>query len=245
MKPGNIGPAGSFTLGASVVLVLAVAAFYAGRSYSGGGEASADQPFSPDAVVDTTRPFWHVPWLEWEAQQPTTEKVVAGITVGPDTVQTGIPCALAEARWVSPEVAAGTLVAIALGYLPEGARLQTEEAVECRGQVISHYRSYSLPVDEEGVARAVRGEVSLFDVARGGYVEIFRAIGDPRSISDIPDYRWEETEIGGRRAALAHPLIDAGYGRSMVIFHDGQVLSFVRAMNLSLDELIEVAEGLR
>ncbi|GAB4329091.1 MAG: hypothetical protein Kow0010_13210 [Dehalococcoidia bacterium] len=245
MRPRHIGPASSSVLGASVVLVLAVAAFYVGRTYSSGGHASAEAPFSPDAVPDTSKANWLRSWREWESEQPKSEKVVAGITVGPETVQTGIPCTFGEARHASPEAAADSLVAIEPRYLPEGVTLQTEEAAECRGQVIWYYRSSSLPVDEEGVARAARGEVPWFDVARGGYVEIFRGIGDPAFRSDIPDYRWEEAEIGGMPTALAHPLIDAGYGRSIAIFHDGQVLTFVRAMNLSLDDLTKVTEGVR
>jgi len=200
---------------------------------------TAAERFSPDVIPDTRNGRWFVPWEEWEAEQPATEKLVAGITVGPDVVRTGIPCSAGEASYTTIDAVAGSLVDFRPAYLPEGTTLNSEEATECRGQVVNFYQSYSLPTDD------APGGGAFFDRARGGYVEIFRSISEPAFSSGIPDYRWEETEIGGQPAALAHPLVDLGFGQSMLIFHDGQVLTFVRAYHLSLDELIEVAEGLR
>jgi hypothetical protein len=229
--------------GLLVALLMGIPGFYAGRAYFQREPVGAAPAFDPRQEPDTSIPYWYVPWEEWEAAQPRAVIQIAGVTVGPGVHHGGTPCSAGEAVLVQPTGADLSAVAIKPRYMPAGARLQAEEAVACRGRVVSYYRSYSLAIDEAAVARAARGEVSLFAVPHGGVVEVFRAIGDAQVTSDIPQYRWSEMTINGRRVALARPLIDAGFGESMVISHDGTVLTFIRALHLSLPELIRVSEG--
>lgn len=182
--------------------------------------------------ADARGPGWYKPLLEEEARTPRVDRTINGIRISPSQVPdevAAIPCTRGEARNVAAGSATGTEVEIAPRYLPDGAALESEEAVECRSRVISANKEYLFPA----------GASSKF----GGYVTISRRLGGRVVVGDVPD-RARAASVLGRPSVIVTPLTDDGWGRSRIYIAEEWGITIVGATGLTEDELMRVAIGL-
>lgn len=249
--------------------MTAVAVFCAGATVLfgcwGGGNDPADTPTAPIVTTpsvpvatptraypnatplpgetpDPSNPESLVMWLNRDSLLPRVDTVVAGIAVGPGAERSGGPCGTASPVDIDFSEARDTRVDVTPGYLLPGAELESSQAVRCGGDVAFAMLTYRLPVASDLRERLAAGE-SYWDIPRGGSVEIIRFIGDPAENVGLPAERWEERSIVGLPAAVGHPVLDEGLGEGYVLVHADGVLTVVRTGNVSLAELLRIAEG--
>ncbi len=63
--------------------------------------------------------------------------------------------------------------------------------------------------------------------------------------ADAPETRIEATEVSGRRAVIVHPVIEEGFGESVVAVATDRGRILVEADNLPLSETLKIAEGVQ
>lgn len=170
--------------------------------------------------------------IEAEFAQPRFSGVVNGIEVGTEAQVEISPeiCAPGNSSNVAFEAARGTVVDFRANYLPGGAELASSWAVECQGNYILTYAEYSLSVPEIGAA----------------VLQITRFISSNRPFSfDASAGRVSAGEINARPAVLVEAVIPGeGYGPAGIAISEEFGMTLVTSINLTLDELRTVAEGL-
>ncbi len=233
---------------AVALVAVAVLTFSVARQVRGmgGGQLAAAQPAQPTpppvppgglpANPDTTKPWWHVPYLQAERAKPRFDQTINGITVGPTSKQRGGPvCVPGSAQDVAIDQAAGTPVMLTPKYLPVGIAQSVASAVVCQvggaKQAIGTERQYWVEPDRKAGRR-------------GGTVTIARRYGGPRVAIDIPAERWSAGTVAGHPAAIAKPILPMGLGQSAVVVYANGVITWLQATSFTLDELLRIAEGL-
>ena len=253
-------------LGSAVVLFLAVSAGYSLGTRTAGDAAVRAAPavLEPRASetpigssVDTSKPGWDQPYLKDWAAKPRRDMLVNGIAVGP-TVEPDITfCSDGRRVPVAAEAAEGTALALDATYLPQGAvfspdksRLDTDSpALVCDGAVVINNGRIDVPADPQAAERVAGGE-SWFDVPHGGYVMVTKvqlaAVDTPAMRSDVPAESWYAADVAGHQAAIGRPVLDGGLGAADAVVWDDdtRVETLIHSYNVSLAELLKIAEGL-
>ncbi|MGI8926279.1 MAG: hypothetical protein ACR2HN_06475 [Tepidiformaceae bacterium] len=259
------------TLGA---IVVAVGSFFAAQRWAGSEfvtagpgiepeptaqlepDQAAATPAEPTALPDEPTSFppnWDMPYLEADRLKPRYHQVINGIAVGPGAPGDNGFCTRGSARWVDPEKARGTPVWFEPGYLPADAleggvpRRLEAQAVECSGGIGVLEVRFGRAAAPEVTERLERGE-SWFDIPTGGFILITRTRGwGPAAPADLAADRWYAATINGLPAAVGRPILDRGLGDGIVVTWDAErnVTTMIRGLNLSIAELLKVAEGLK
>jgi len=233
-------------------LGLVLAAFIGGRTLGPGDAAVAvdeteqtgpSEPPGPDvrpdplATPDTAADWWYVPYQNEYDEKPRSEQIVAGIRVGPD-VEREWKCTRPKDSGPDPALR------LAPTHLPTEATLFESREDECASEL-----EYVIETDPDAARLISSGEKSYFEVNHGGLIEIFRFRAGPAYESSIASDHWFTGSVAGRPAAIGAPIIDlgtgpfAGMGPSIVIVHEDGILTVVEAENLSLAEILRIAEG--
>ena len=101
----------------------------------------------------------------------------------------------------------------------------------CKGQVVIAEARYWSPGD-------------LTTGRFGGALTIVRLRG-PRSMPlDHPADRVRAIEVDGRPAAIADPLTEDGFGRSLLAVNEEWGLTIIDANGITSAELLEIARGM-
>ncbi len=198
--------------------------------------ASANLPTNPD----TTKPGWHMPYLEASRGKPAFDQTVNGITVGPSAEHRfSVTCEPGTAHQVPidqvDQAAAGPLM-ITAKYQPAGTVRFEAVATVCQTAgnqkaVVAMDVGFTIPSDPK-------------TGRRGGIVMVSRWLGAPSATVSIPAERWASGTVAGRQAAVARPILANGLGQSAVVVHASGVVTSVRAGWLTFDEVQRIAEGL-
>ena len=106
-------------------------------------------------------------------------------------------------------------------YLPLRAKPDFAVASLCDDDVILVQKAYSLD--------------------KGGFVSIERQTGPASFATSAPAERLKAETVGKRRAVVSHPVVPMD--RAEVFLQEGATSFRISSMNLSLDELLKVAEG--
>jgi hypothetical protein len=204
--------------------------------------------------VDTSQPGWDTPYLKAWREKPRYNQTINGIEVGPTVEVTGLICdASAKAEAEEPGFEKGSPLEISATYLPPGARVlepQNEPGsfVSCGGRPATTTLQLALPAAADAEQRVANGE-SWFSVPHGGLVSVtkwqFREGASPRVPADLPADAWFAETIEGLPAAVGRPVLDEGLGAANAIVWNPEtsVLTIVHSYNLSLSELLKIAEG--
>lgn len=239
----------------AAMLATLVVAFSLGWWIGPGSNVDAqliDRASDPDLLTatpsagqqpDFTQEFWYQEWLNEWSMAPVYDQVINGIAVGPDVLRLTDKCdAVGTAVDISD--APPGRVAIDLPYLPEGASTSLGDVALCGDDPVS----FSVDIEIDGLSdrnlreRMNRGE-AFFDLPHGGWISVHRFVGGPAMESSLPARQWESGMIAGIPAAIGHPLFDDGFGIAHLIVHSEGVVTSIQATNVSLSELIRVAEG--
>jgi len=245
-------------LGATLLIAIVVSGYALGRRAGKGNDAEA----APQAIevgaapqqIDTSDPDWQIPFLEAWKNAPRFDQVINGIAVGPTVEISGTICGPGtEPRSAKPGDERGTPVEIIPKYVPAGARVlapwtDSGNFVRCGDRMAVSTLHIALAAVDDVDKRVAAGE-SWFQVPHGGLVGIakwqFRQDAQPKLPAQVPASSWFATSIGGLPAAVARPAVDAGLGQGVVAVWNKEtaVMTIVDSRNLSLEELIKVAEG--
>jgi hypothetical protein len=238
-------------------LALVSSAALAGRYVGSDNPAGATddeqvaEPFDdqvtpgPNETPDTSQPFWYVPWSNLEANLPRYEQVVAGIRLGPG-LHGGMACD-GPTESVSAEVARGSAVDIAPGYLPEGAAAGEHDTEVCSGEAVFQEAVYYIEPDPDEMRLVSGGVMTFFEAQHGGAVDIMRIkLRVPEWDPSFPSERIEAGIVAGMPAAIGVPVLPEGWGTGFILAYDPatQVLTRVGGQDLTVAELRKIAEGL-
>ena len=242
-----------------LILLAAAGSFYARDALRSDAPESAATPTSPvvrgsslstpepGETPDPTQPDWYLKWVHQDGMRERRDIVVNGFSVGPGVQpQQGTPCDERNGPQATDfNSAQASRVAIHPSYLPFGLSVTDGSAVSCGDEIALNVVLMELPQvdDVDLISRTKRGE-DYFALPRGGSIEILRVVAEPAWSSSIPPERWMPGTIAGLPAAIGRPLIDEGFGDSEILIHGDGVLTLVRASNLSLADLLKIAEGL-
>jgi len=109
-------------------------------------------------------------------------------------------------------------------YLPVGFTQNYVAVNACADDVIAFSRNYLNP------SKAM--------------VQVYRKAGPPSfQVANYPADRLEARTLGGRPALIAHPLVPNG--RTAIYLRDDISGFLISGMQVSLDELVKVAEGIK
>ena len=259
-------------IGGLAVVVAAVLAvsFVIGRSASGppasasdpgppartavGGGAPPESPIplesrTPAAgeTPDTSKLNWFVPFMNAEAAKPRFDQVINGIPVGPNVGASGIGagrCTPGSARDVAGAKAEGTDVFVRPTWLPARAELVKTAAIECDGGTFDYTVDYAIRAAPDFREKVSAG-VPWKQAGPSGAVTIERTLASgPGFSSNIAAENWSAGTIAGRPAALGAPAIAIGFGTSAIVIWDNGVQTVLAGEWLTLDELVQIAEGL-
>jgi hypothetical protein len=212
--------------------------------------ARAQAPVSPgDGRLDTSQPDWDKPLRDEEAAKPRYPQTVNGIRLLPGTGDPSVAvCKPGEAEWAAEAEADASPLGIGGTALPAGAALDPamSDSVKCGGRIVVIERFYVIP-SEPGLSARIASGVSWFDTHHGGYIWVTRMVltGSAWDGSDVPSGQWSSSTINGLPAAVGKPMLD-GFAHSSVVVWDPSsgVLTAVRALDRSLDEVVTVAQEL-
>lgn len=204
-------------------------------------------PQAPPPTIDTATPFWYEPYVEADARAPRAPVDIAGLTVGVSSHSGTSPCPEASLTVLQANDLTGPDWNARLPrphYLPIGARLDHETAFLCEGQLVWYSTGYTLPADDAQLKLVAAGRASWFDVAHGGFVEVtLLRTREPAVSMAVPAARLATATINSSMAAVAAPVLKAGFGEAFAATYDGQALVKVSTMHLPISELIRIAEG--
>lgn len=257
-------------IGGLAVVVAAVLAvsFVIGRSASGpaasasdpgppartavGGGAPPESPIplesrTPAAgeTPDTSKLNWFVPFMNAEAAKPRFDQVINGIPVGPNVAVPSSPeCVRGSARQADGSKAAGTAAFVEPSWLPARAELVGTSAIECGGVIVDYTVDYAIRAAPDFRAKVAAG-VPWKQAGPSAAVTIYRGPQPgPGFSSNIAAENWSAGTIAGRPAALGAPPIAIGFGTSAIVIWDNGVQTVLAGEWLTLDELVQIAEGL-
>ena len=234
-----------------VLIAVAVggAAFFYGREWgSADSLAVADTPGlpTPGARIDTSRPAWGLPYRIEDEAKPRFDQEFNGIKVGPTVkVASSGLCNPGDAQYTAPAAAKGSPLAVDVQSLPTNASLDHETVIQCRGTVVAVERDYAIAPAVDAERKIRTGEASWFDVEHGGAIYVFKGYKEfPDADSQIAAERWSAGIIGGRPAAIARPILDGGFGNTMVVVWDEarKIQVVVKGIEVRLETIVRIAE---
>jgi len=212
-------------LGVFLVMAVGVGSFFvAYRFWPTGGQTEAQL----DIMAERDQ------LMREEAAKPRFEGVVNGIRLyslaaGP-ALQRKSACSDAkpeEVEHLTMSAVAGTPMEIIPTYFPPGAEEvdPMEPPVACKGIVVSVQRWW-----------IIRGKGDFYVSRRQGEQAI--------AIAASAD-RVSAATVGGKPAVLVAPLAPDGFGLSTVIVAEEFGLTLVVGLDLPLEEIVKIAEGLK
>ena len=234
-----------------VLIAVAVggAAFVYGREWgSADSLAVADTPGlpTPGARIDTSRPAWGLPYRNEDEAKPRFDQEFNGIKVGPTVkVASSGLCNPGDAQYTAPAAAKGSPLAVDVQSLPTNASLDHETVIQSRGTVVAVERDYAIAPALDAERKIRTGEASWFDVEHGGAIYVFKGYKEfPDADSQIAAERWSAGIIGGRPAAIARPILDGGFGNTMVVVWDEarKIQVVVKGIEVRLETIVRIAE---
>ena len=200
----------------------------------------------PGATPDTTRPGWGVPYRNEDEAKPRFDQELSGIRVGPTVkVSSSGICNAGEAQYTTSAAGAASPLAVNVQSLPQNANLDRETVIQCKGTVVAVEREYFITPDADAESRIRSGAASWFDVGHGGAIYVFKGYKEfPVQDSKIAAERWSAGTVGGRPAAIARPILDGGFGNSMVVVWDEarKVQVVVTGIEVRLETILRIAE---
>jgi hypothetical protein len=250
----SLGPLRASLIGGAFLIAIGLSAFALGRwlgddppATGGPGEEQGQGvdpqatpsgeptvgPTVPDFPTEEAGPSdYRDEAIEAEFEKPRFSGVVNGIEVGVGA-PVEIPaetCTPGNSTNVPIEEANGSVVEVSASYLPEGAELTANWAVECQGNYILTYQEWSLTVPDIGAA----------------VLQITRFVSSNRPFDfDTSAGRVEAGEVNGKPAVFVEPVIpEEGYGPAGVAISEDFGMTLVTSINLTLEELRLIAEGL-
>lgn len=242
------------------MLAVAAPAFVYGRYAADDQIATADLPTTVEqealpgpedtpvagSTPDTSKPLWGIPYLNEDAAKPRFDQEFNGIKVGPTVkVASSGLCKQGEAMYVDPQSAEGSPLAIADTALPSGATLDQARVIRCNSTVVAVEHDYIIPAADGAESKIRNGEASWFDVQHGGAISVFRGFKEyPAQDSSIAADRWFAGTVAGHPAAIARPVLDGGFGRSLVVVWEADqgIETVISGTEVRLDDLLRIAE---
>lgn len=194
--------------------------------------ATATPTVAVSPTIDTTRPFWYLPFIEEEAQRPLFDGTIASVRIGNGALDYG-PMRCAVAEWGSDAGAsAGTPLEVDF-------RTAVQGSTDYQSALIGLCADGSVAIAEADFIVEHGSPVSQF----GGNIRIFRHTGDPVASLAIAAIRWTEMDIAGEPAAVAAPILtDIGLGQGAIVTYRGGVLTLIHTTGISLDGLLSFGE---
>lgn len=196
-------------------------------------------------VDDSTRrePGWWLPFYNEDAKKPQFDQEINGILVGPG-VKNGGPeaCQPGEARGVDIDMAAGTVLDVTPGYLPEGATYLLGRAVACGETVVYTEREYHVPY--------VASEDPDVPLQTGGTIKIRRSLrpNDRLQLFGAAE-RFSGATIAGSDAVIVMPVmpdgVDVGFFSGVIVIKEAVGFTVLQGGGLPWAEIIRIAENLR
>jgi hypothetical protein len=204
---------------------------------------------TPQGRPDTSRPSWARVFLDQESSKQRYEQTIGPIRLIPGGKPASGPadCA-AGAEWATTSEADASSLAIRPAFLPPGATVDPSMngATRCGSRVVNVERTYVVPAEANAESRVRSGAANWFDIEHGGYVWVWRTLipGPNYFGSEVPSGQWAEATIAGLPAAVGKPTLD-GLGHATVVVWDPQsgILTVVRGLDRTADEVVHVAEG--
>lgn len=230
MKANAIGIAGFAA--AAAATVLAASTFASGNTQSAPPNIQPPESHvTPSAgeAVDTSKPWWYVPFLNAERNKPAVDVTINGVQVGPNARRIIPGCELGAVPMAAED--AKPLAINVRALRPVGGVLEHELATSCAGRPAAYEVLYTIAGDPAA---------GRF----GGSLMIARYAGPPSYESSIPTDRWSAGSINGVPVAIARPILENGLGSSAVVWHSNGVTTVVSADGLTEAEVKSVAEEL-
>jgi hypothetical protein len=170
----------------------------------------------------------------YESNKPPFEGVINGITLYDrrSGVEVGelSACAGGPDEVISPAEIADSPLVIAPAYLPDGVADVTNPpytgGVICGGELVWNSREWFGATDG------------------GGGLLVARYHGAPEAVIDFPEDRLGPCTIREHAAVCGQPILEEGFGPSLVVVREPFGVTTIEGMNLPLDELVAVAESL-
>ena len=195
------------------------------------GPTLTPEPAPPTAspTIDTTQPFWYVPFLEAEAELDRLDGTVAGVRIGSGLDYGPLGCSVA--RWeYDVAAAAGTPLDVDIREEVEGSTTYQEA-------LVGLCADGSVAIAEADFGVTDGSPVSPF----GGNVRMFRHTGAAVASLAIPAIRWSEMDVAGAPAAVAAPILsDIGLGQGAIVTYRDGVLTLIHTTGISLDGLLSI-----
>lgn len=201
---------------AGLVVAVGVGAFtivYATRGSDAVSQAQApieppakDVTPPPGGTPDTSKPFWHIPYINQDEKRPIFVGTLNGYTIDPAApersaydVCPGVGLDQAYPSTADGLVAAPGPLRIDPSSLPAllGEMTRTD-AWACKGNLTMVSRSFRLKPGAEGVNEG------------GGSLQIFRAIGNDPVGWAAPQERWNAIQVNGLPAVVSRPIVSVG-----------------------------------
>ena len=197
------------------------------------GPTVSSEPALPTAspTIDTTQPFWYLPFLEAEAELGLLDGTVAGVRIGSGLDYGPLGCSVA--RWeFDVGASAGTPLDVDIREEVEGSTTYQEA-------LVGLCADGSVAIAEADFGVADGSPWSPF----GGNVRMFRHTGAAVASVAIPEIRWSEMDVAGAPAAVAAPILsDIGLGQGAIVTYRDGVLTLIHTTGISLDGLLSIGE---
>ena len=199
-----------------LVVAVGVSAFtivYATRGSDAVSQAQApieppakDVTPPPGATPDTSKPFWHIPYINQDEKRPIFVGTLNGYTIDPAAPErTGLDvCPGTGLEPLHPSTAAAMLSAP--GRLQIDARVLPAsvgeasliDAFTCGADLAIVIRGFHLKPGAEGVNEG------------GGSLQIFRSTGNGPVVWAAPQERWKAIQVNGLPAIVSRPIVSVG-----------------------------------
>lgn len=209
---------------AGLIVAVGVGAFtivYATRGSDAVTQAQApinppakDVTPPPFATPDTSKPFWHIPYINQDEKRPTFVGTLNGYTIDPSAPgRTAYDVCPGTGLWqVDPWNADALVTApgplrIDPRLLPASVGETTNlDAFTCGGSLAEVTRSFRVKPGAAGVNEG------------GGALVIGRVTGNDPVFWAAPQERWGPAQINGLPAVVSRPIVSAGTKQFGVCF---------------------------
>lgn len=160
----------------------------------------------PGETPDTSKPFWHIPYINQDEMRPIFVGTLDGYTINPAApertayeVCPGTGLEQPAAAKIAETVGAPGPLQIDPNSLPTSVGPTTgTDAWACKGNLTMASRSFRLTPGAEGVNEG------------GGSLFISRVTGNNPVVWAAPQERWKAIKINGLPAVVSRPIVSAG-----------------------------------
>ena len=234
-----------------LVAMVALGSFLLTRALNRGDPAQAGsaesvapaQPAPDPQTGEEREPWWFVPLLEADEEEPRFDGTINGIRIGPDVTRTLndiSPCRESAneegiAELVDAVAARGTPLEVAPRYLPAGTSVFNEDqerAGRCGDVIITAGREYVTQPDVVGG----RWSASI--------VIVRMVVSPPMTALSVAESRVRSATIAGRPAVIVDPFTADGFGDSAVVIREPWGITLIQANGLPTSEIVQIAESL-